>query len=137
MFRAAKRLVAKARGRIAPIDLAAREEHARKLAAVCASLATGLEVYAKHARDDDAKKLAAECRVAVEEALRVAQASRPAVRTCDRLRWEWLLATSLFADEVKRLMAEAAEHAEKSGVHLAPGIAWSVEAGAWSLVPHV
>jgi hypothetical protein len=105
-----------------PTELVARDrtEHARRVAALCASLATGLEVWARHAGDAAANAFATEVRHVVEEALHVADASRPGVRTCERMRWEWLIATGTaidgapharFHDECLRLFSEACDHA--------------------------
>src|SRR5579864_4626013 len=102
-----------------------RAEHARRIAALCSSLATGLEVWARHAGDADAAALASDVRDVVEEALRIAEASRPGVRTCERMRWEWLISTGTaidgapharFHDECLRLLAEACDHATQVAV---------------------
>jgi hypothetical protein len=104
------------------VDLAMVSEHARRVASLCASIATGLEVWAKHAKDDApaARDLAIEHRDIVEDALRIAQASRPGVRTCERMRWEWLLSTgslidgtpaSMFKKELESLEGDALEAA--------------------------
>jgi hypothetical protein len=78
------------------------EELARRIASLAASLATGASVWAKHASDvaiaSEARAIADEQRVAAEEARAVAAASRPGVRTCERLRWEWLLSTAVLLD---------------------------------------
>jgi hypothetical protein len=105
-----------------PTELRARDraEHARRVAALCSSLATGLEVWARHAGDAAAHAFASEVRDVVEEALRFAEASRPGVRTCERMRWEWLISTGTaidgapharFHDECLRLLSEACDQA--------------------------
>jgi hypothetical protein len=77
-------------------------EHARRIGALCSTIATGLEVWAKHAPEPvvaaNARHVAIEHRDLVDEALRIAQISRPGVRTCERMRWEWLVATASTLD---------------------------------------